>query len=443
MSNFDFLKWNKILGWVVFAIALVTYMSTVEPTASFWDAGEYISTSAKLQVGHPPGAPLFQMMGAFFSTFASEPDQIALMVNLVSGFSSAFTILFMFWSISLLLRKVAGEAALLTSSSKIAVLGSALVGSLAFAFTDSFWFSAVEAEVYAMASFLMAILFYVGLLWERDMFKPRGNRWLILISFIIGLSFGVHFMALLTIPAIGFLYFFKNTEKVTIKNFLIANVVVVAILMFIFKLLLPYSLTFFSAAEVFFVNSIGLPFNSGTIIAALALIAFFVYGLKFTKTKNYIHANTLLLCVLFIFVGFSSWVMLPIRSNANTTINENSPKNARELLAYYNREQYPETKLFYGPQFTDIYGTLDENEPYIDDKPKYEEDEKTGKYVIVNDWENAKQNSSAEHKTFLPRMWSTDHIANYMQFTGKKSNYFSRSRRPFSVGTPTIHYSPQ
>jgi len=418
MSNFDFLKWNKILGWVVFAIALVTYMSTVEPTASFWDAGEYISTSAKLQVGHPPGAPLFQMMGAFFSTFASEPDQIALMVNLVSGFSSAFTILFMFWSISLLLRKVAGEAALLTSSSKIAVLGSALVGSLAFAFTDSFWFSAVEAEVYAMASFLMAILFYVGLLWERDMFKPRGNRWLILISFIIGLSFGVHFMALLTIPAIGFLYFFKNTEKVTIKNFLIANVVVVAILMFIFKLLLPYSLTFFSAAEVFFVNSIGLPFNSGTIIAALALIAFFVYGLKFTKTKNYIHANTLLLCVLFIFVGFSSWVMLPIRSNANTTINENSPKNARELLAYYNREQYPETKLFYGPQFTDIYGTLDENEPYIDDKPKYEEDEKTGKYVIVNDWENAKQNSSAEHKTFLPRMWSTDHIANYMQFTG-------------------------
>jgi len=418
MSNFDFLKWNKILGWVVFAIALVTYMSTVEPTASFWDAGEYISTSAKLQVGHPPGAPLFQMMGAFFSTFASEPDQIALMVNLVSGFSSAFTILFMFWSISLLLRKVAGEAEVLTSSSKIAVLGSALVGSLAFAFTDSFWFSAVEAEVYAMASFLMAILFYVGLLWERDMFKPRGNRWLILISFIIGLSFGVHFMALLTIPAIGFLYFFKNTEKVTIKNFLIANVVVVAILMFIFKLLLPYSLTFFSAAEVFFVNSIGLPFNSGTIIAALALIAFFVYGLKFTKTKNYIHANTLLLCVLFIFVGFSSWVMLPIRSNADTTINENSPKNARELLAYYNREQYPETKLFYGPQFTDIYGTLDENEPYIDDKPKYEEDEKTGKYVIVNDWENAKQNSSAEHKTFLPRMWSTDHIANYMQFTG-------------------------
>ncbi|SHI88709.1 Protein of unknown function [Mesonia phycicola] len=418
MTNFDFQKWNKILGWFVFFTALVTYMCTVEPTASFWDAGEYISTSSKLQVGHPPGAPLFQMMGAFFSTFATDVDQIALMVNLVSGFSSAFTILFMFWSITLLVRKVAGDVENLTSSSKIAVLGSGLVGSLAFAFTDSFWFSAVEAEVYAMASFLMAVLFYVGLLWERDMFKPRGNRWLILISFIIGLSFGVHFMALLTIPAIGFLYFFKNTEKVTIKNFIIANVVVVAILMFIFKLLLPYSLTFFAISEVFFVNSIGLPFNSGTIIAALALIAFFVYGLKITKNKNYIHANTLLLCVLFIFVGFSSWIMLPIRSNANTVINENSPKNARELLAYYNREQYPETKLFYGPQFTDIYGGLDPDEPYIDDKPKYEEDEKTGKYIIVNDWKNAKQNSSDEHKTFLPRMWSTEHIANYMQYTG-------------------------
>ncbi|WP_304137690.1 glycosyltransferase family 117 protein [Mesonia mobilis] len=418
MTNFDFQKWNKILGWFVFIVALITYMLTVEPTASFWDAGEYISTSAKLQVGHPPGAPLFQMMGAFFSTFASDADQIALMVNLVSGFSSAFTILFMFWSITILVRKIAGHEETLTTGSKIAVLGSGLVGSLAFAFTDSFWFSAVEAEVYAMASFLMAVLFYVGLLWERDMFKPRGNRWLILIAFIIGLSFGVHFMALLTIPAIGFLYYFKNIEKITIKNFILANVIVVAILMFIFKLLLPYSLTFFAVAEVFFVNSIGLPFNSGTIIAALALIALFYFGLNYTRKKNYIHANTLLLCVLFIFVGFSSWIMLPIRSNANTTINENSPDNARELLAYYNREQYPETKLFYGPQFTDIYGGLDENNPYIDDKPKYEEDEKTGKYVIVNDWKNAKQNSSSEHKTFLPRMWSTDHIANYMQYTG-------------------------
>ncbi|MDR6300146.1 DUF2723 domain-containing protein [Mesonia maritima] len=418
MTELNFKKWNKILGWLVFLIALITYTLTVEPTASFWDAGEYISTAAKLQVGHPPGAPLFQMMGAFFSTFATNADQVALMVNMVSVVSSAFTILFMFWSITLLVRKIAGRARTLTNSEKIAVLGSGLVGSLAFSFTDSFWFNSAEAEVYAMASFLMAVLFYIGLLWERDMFKPRGNRWLILIAFIIGLSFGVHFMALLTIPAIGFLYYFKNTEKITIKNFIIANIVVVAILAFIFKLLLPYTLTFFAQAEVFFVNSIGLPFNSGTIIAALVIGAAIFYGFKYTRKKNYIHANTFLLCILFIFIGFSSWVMLPIRANAGTVINENSPNNARELLAYYNREQYPETKLFYGPQFTDTFAGLDEEEPYIDDKPKYEEDEASGKYVIVNDWKDSKPNSSSAHKTFLPRMWSPEHIENYMEFTG-------------------------
>ncbi|PZD78787.1 DUF2723 domain-containing protein [Mesonia sp. K7] len=418
MKDFNFYFWNKILGWSVFAIALITYILTVEPTASFWDAGEYIATSAKLQIGHPPGAPLFQMAGAFFSMFSSDPANVALMVNLLSVFSSAFTILFMFWSISLLVRKISGPAENISGAKKVAVLGSALVGSLAFTFTDSFWFSAVEAEVYAMASFLMAILFYVGLLWERDMHKPRGNRWLILLAFIIGLSFGVHFMGLLTIPAIGFLYYFKNTEKITVKNFVIANIVVVAILAFIFKLLLPYSLAFFGHAEIFFVNSIGLPFNSGTIIAALVLIAAFYFGLTYTRKKDLKLANTFILCILYIFIGFSSWIMLPIRANAGTPINENRPDNARELLAYYNREQYPETKLFYGPQFTDMFGGLDEDNPYIDDKPKYEENLETGEYEIVNEWKNAKQNSSSEHKTFLPRMWSSEHMENYMQYTG-------------------------
>lgn len=418
MKEFNFTFWNKALGWISFFIALTVYTLTLEPTASFWDAGEYIATSAKLQVGHPPGAPLFQMMGAFFSTFAPDAETVAFTVNMLSAFSSAFAILFMFWSITLLVQKISGPAEQLKSGEKIAVLASGLVGSLAFAFTDSFWFSAVEAEVYAMASCLMAILFYVGLLWERDMFKPRGNRWLILIAFIIGLSFGVHFMGLLTIPAIGFLYYFKNVKNITVKNFIIANLVVVGILMFIFKLLLPYSLAFFGEAEVFFVNSLGLPFNSGTIIAALALVAFFYFGLNYTRKQNYIHINTVLLCILFIFIGFSSWIMLPIRANAGTVINENRPDNARELLAYYNREQYPETKLFYGPQFTDIFGSLDADNPYIDDKPKYEENETTGKYEIVNNWKNAKQNSSKEHKTFLPRMWSTEHMANYMEYTG-------------------------
>lgn len=418
MTDFNFARWNKILGWLVFFIALATFSLTVEPTASFWDAGEYISTSSKLEVGHPPGAPLYQMMGAFFSIFASEPGQVALMVNLMSVFASAFTILFMFWSIVLLLQKVAGAPVANSRPKNIAILGSAAVGSLAFTFTDSFWFNAVEAEVYAMATCLMAILFYLALLWERDMFLPRGNRWVILISFIIGLSFGVHFMGLLTIPAIGFLYFFKNFSKVTTKNFIIANIVVVVVLMFIFKFLLPYTLSFFAASEVFFVNTIGLPFNSGTIIAGLVIVVAFFYGLKYTYRQSYYQLNTLLLCIMFILIGFSSWMMLPIRANANTVINENNPNNARELLAYYNREQYPETHLFYGPQFTEIYGGLDADNPYTDDKPKYEKDEKAGKYVIVNHYENAKQNTDDAHKAFLPRMWSTEHAANYMDFTG-------------------------
>ncbi|HET8855601.1 MAG TPA: DUF2723 domain-containing protein, partial [Salinimicrobium sp.] len=418
MKDFNFGRWNRILGWFVFFIALTTYCLTVQPTVSFWDAGEYIATSSNLEVGHPPGAPLYQMMGAFFSIFASDDSQIALMVNLMSVFASAFTILFMFWSISILVLKISGPVQKISPGKKAAVLGSALVGTLSFTFTDSFWFNAVEAEVYAMATCFMAILFYLGLLWERDMFKPRGNRWIILISFIIGLSFGVHFMALLTIPAIGFLYFFKNYKKVNLKNFIIANIVVVAVLMFIFKLLLPYTLSFFAGMELFFVNAVGLPFNSGTIIAGLIIIAAFYFALRYTRRKHYNQLNTLLLCVMFILVGFSSWMMLPIRSNAQTVINENSPNNARALLAYYNREQYGETHLFYGPQFTHIYGGLDKDNPYTDDKPKYEKNEELGQYVIVNDYKNARQNTDDAHKAFLPRMWSTAHAANYMEYTG-------------------------
>ena len=199
MTSSNFKKWNNILGWFAFLIALITYSLTVEPTVSYWDAGEYILTSAKLQVGHPPGAPLF----------AISPENIGLMLNMVSAVSSAFTILFMFWSISLLLQKMIKTEESTTSKS-YAILGSALVGSITFAFTDSFWFNAVETEVYAMATLIMSLLFYCALRWENDMHNPRGNRWLILIAFIIGLSFGVHFMGLLTIPAIGLIYYFKN-----------------------------------------------------------------------------------------------------------------------------------------------------------------------------------------------------------------------------------------
>ena len=418
MTDFNFKKWNTILGWFVFAIALTVYALTIEPTVSFWDAGEYILTSSKLQVGHPPGAPLFQMLGAFFSIFALEPSQIGMIMNLMSAVASAFTILFMFWTISILLVKLVKYDNESKTSKGHAILGSALVGSLAFTFTDSFWFNAVETEVYAMATLIMAVMFYLALRWEQDMHQPRGNRWLILISFVIGLSFGVHFMGLLTIPAIGLIYYFKNYKTVTVKNFILANIASAAILLFIFKLLLPTTLKLFGYLEVFFVNSFGLPFNSGTIITGLMVIALFYFGLNYTKKKGMVLANTLVLCFMFIFIGFSSWMMLPIRANAQVIINENDPSDARELLAYYNLEQYPETHLFYGPQFTEVYSGADKDEPFIDDKKNYERDEELGKYVVINDWQGSKQNYNHEHASILPRMWSAEHAENYMMFTG-------------------------
>ncbi len=418
MTQNSFKKWNTILGWIAFLIAFITYSLTVEPTVSYWDAGEYILTSSKLQVGHPPGAPFFQMLGAFFSIFALESSQIGLMLNMMSAAASAFTILFMFWSISILLQKVVIKNKAMSLSQGQAILGAALVGSVAFTFTDSFWFNAVETEVYAMATMIMAIMFYLGLRWEQDMHKPRGNKWLVLISFIVGLSFGVHFMGLLTIPAIGLIYFFKNYKTITVKNFILANVIVVAILLFIFKLLAPNILRFFSALEIFFVNSIGLPFNSGSIIAGLLIVAAIYYGLKYTRKKQYKHINTTILCLTFVVLGFSSWLMLPIRANANVVINENNPSSARELLAYYNLEQYPKTYLFYGPQFTEQYSGQDENNPYRDDKPKYEKDHEKGEYVIVNNYKNATYNYNSEHASILPRMWSGEHAENYMMYTG-------------------------
>ena len=241
MMTFNYNKWNNLLGWLAFAVALVTYTLTVEPTMSFWDCGEYIATAAKLEVGHPPGAPLFQMIGAFFAMFATDAKHVALMVNMMSVFSSAFTILFLFWSSTIVLKKLISQFSELNSSNSIVILGSSLVGALAFTFSDSFWYNAVEAEVYAMATLLISLLFWLGLRWEQDMHTARGNKWLLIISLVIGLSFGVHFMALLTIPSIGLLYYFKHYKTITIKNFIIANVIVVAIFLFIYKSLLPWT----------------------------------------------------------------------------------------------------------------------------------------------------------------------------------------------------------
>ncbi len=413
-KNFE--KWDSILGWGVFFIALIVYGLTVEPTGSWWDAGEYITTSAKLQVAHPPGAPLLQMLGAFFAMFALEADQIARMVNYMSGVSSAFTILFMFWTITNLTRKLISSAGELSNSKAIAVLGSGIVGSLAFTFSDSFWFNAVETEVYAMASFIMALLLWLGLKWTDNLHDPRGNKYLILISFVVGLTFGIQFMGFLAIPSIGLLYYFKTYKETTVKNFLLANIIVVAILMLVYKFSLTYVLKLFGWSEVFFINSIGLPFNSGSIIMGLIFIGVFYYALSYTRKNNFRTANTIVLCLMFLLLGFSSWLMLPIRANANVVINENNPSDARSLLAYYNREQYPGVDSpIYGTYYSDTFAAPGDDK---DDKPKYEKDEALGKYIIVNKYKDAIQGPNPDHQGILPRMWSEQHAENYMKFFG-------------------------
>ena len=422
MTEKIFAKYNLIAGWGVFVIALITYCLTVEPTVSFWDCGEYIATSAKLEVGHPPGAPFFQMMGAVLSAFAPNADKVALLVNFMSVLSSAFTVFFLYFIIVNFTKKIAirGQKELSVAQT-IAVMGSGAVGALAYTFSDSFWFNAVEAEVYAMAMLFMSVMLWLGIKWTDSLDKPRGNRWLLLIALVVGLSFGVHFMALLTIPAIGMLYFFNSHYKKTFWNFIIANVVSIAILLLIFKLILPYTLAYFGYLEVFFVNSFGMPFNSGTIIAGITVVAFFYFSLQYASKKGYARLQTGVLCLLFVFIGFSSWLMVPIRSNADTVINENSPTDARLLLAYYNLEQYPETHLFYGPMYSDKYAGMDENNPYEDAKPKYERDYTTRQYVIVNQYKNAQMAANSKHEGLLPRMWSSQHAANYMKLTGPLS----------------------
>ncbi len=426
MFSKNFEKWDTILGWSVFFIAFIVYFITVEPTSSFWDAGEYISTSAKLQVGHPPGAPLMQMIGAFFAMFAFGDDLfVARMVNFVSGASSAFTILFMFWTITNLTRKLISSKDVFTNSKAIAVLGSGIVGSLAFTFSDSFWFNAVETEVYAMASLIMAALLWLGLKWVDNLDHPRGNKWLVLISFVVGLTFGIQFMGFLAIPSIGLLYYFKTYKKTTVKNFLLANIAVVGILMLVYKFSLTYVLQLFGWGEVFFINNIGLPFNSGSIIIGLLFIAAFYFGLRYTRKNNFKIANTIVLCLMFLFLGFSSWIMLPIRANANVVINENDPSDARSLLAYYNREQYPGVDSpVYGAYYSDLFAPAGEKR---DLAPKYERDEKSGKYIVVNFYKDADQSANAEHVGLLPRMWSTQHAENYMQYFGRLDFKVNRS----------------
>ncbi|MEI8112400.1 MAG: DUF2723 domain-containing protein [Bacteroidia bacterium] len=409
MKNFKQL--NIIVGWLTFLVAAITYLLTIEPTASFWDCGEFITTSFKLEVGHPPGAPFFMIMGRLFNLFAIDNAHIAVMVNSMSALASAFTILFLFWTITHLAKKLVKADGEYTSGQLIAILGSGVVGALAYTFSDTFWFSAVEGEVYASSSLFTAMVFWAILKWENEADEPRANRWIILIAYLMGLSIGVHLLNLLAIPAIVFVYYFRK-YKVTRNGILISSALSILILGVVMYVIIPGVVTVATWFELMFVNGMGLPFNTGVVIYALLLIGGLVYGIIYTIQKKLILWNTVILSILVIIIGYSSFAMIVIRSSANPPMDQNNPDNVFALLGYLNREQYGDRPLFYGQ----YYNTpLDK---YVDDKPYYIQ--KGGKYVVADMRQKPLFDSNLS--TIFPRMYSreAEHIEAYKQWANIK-----------------------
>ena len=407
-----FKRLNNITGWLAGLIATIVYFLTLEPTVSWWDCGEYISTAYKLQVGHPPGAPLFQMIGRFFSLFAGgDVTKVAMMVNVMSAICSGLAIVFLFWTITMLARKVwmkDGEDA--PWPNKIGVLLAGFVGAVAYTFTESFWFNAVEGEVYAMSSFFTAVTFWAILKWEQVADEPTSYRWFILIAFLIGLSIGVHLLNLLCIPAIVYVVYFKKWEKTTVGGFIVAGLVSLVLLWFINMFLVPQIINLAGKTELFFVNTLHAPFNLGSIVYFAIIIGLIVWGLWYTSKRGKVIWNTAILSFMFILIGYSSFFMLIIRANTNPPINENEPKEALSMLAYINRDQYGKWPLFYGPYYNaPISGWKDGNPIYVKDK-------EAGRYVITDDNKHGVPEYPDEMKTLFPRMWSRDHQERYENY---------------------------
>lgn len=404
-----FQKLNNITGWFVFAIALGTYWLTIEETGSYWDCGEFIAASYKLMVPHPPGAPFFLLLGRMFSFLAfGDVTQVGYWVNMLSVLSSAFTILFLFWSITLIGRKMLGTKAQdLTDGQNWVLMGAGLIGALTYTYSDSFWFSAVEAEVYAMSSFFTAFVVWGILKWDAMDDESQANRWLILMFYMMGLSIGVHMLNLVTLPALGLVYYFKKYKPTTwgiIATLGISGFLVVLIS----EIIVPGLPSIAGGFELFFVNSLGLFFGSGALVFLTIIIVLLVWGIRYTHRTNQPIWNTLLLSIAFVLIGYCSYGMVPIRSNYETPINENAPKDVMSFVRYLKREQYGTRPLLYGPYFTAQLTEVNETDPvYKKGKDKYEEAERKVEYVY-----------DEEH--FMPRMWYSDQKESYKRVTGLK-----------------------
>lgn len=380
----SFKKWNELSGWAVFGIALVTYVLTMERTASFWDCGEFIACAFKLQVPHPPGAPLFLLIGRLFALLAfGDVTRVAYWVNMVSVLSSASTVFFLFKTITLLARKlVAAENGELSRTNGLLITAAAAVGSLSYAWSDSFWFSAVEAEVYGLSSFFTAIVIWAVFKWERIDDPAAANRWLILTAYLVGLSIGVHLLNLVTIPALALVYYFKKYPKPGVMGASIAFLCGLLILGIINAGIIPGLPELAGKFEIFFVNSLGLPYNSGIAFFTVLFIGGLVWGIRYSHRTNKALLNTGLLSLAFVLVGYGSYALVLVRSGYNTPINENNPSDVLRFVYYLKREQYESRPLMYGPSFVSrpvsqkrgapVYAKKDGRYVLIDYKPVYE-----------------------------------------------------------------------
>jgi hypothetical protein len=451
----NYKKLNNIIGWTIFLVALYTYTATMESTVSLWDCGEYIATSYKLEVGHPPGAPLFNMLGRMFSAFVPTHD-VAWSINFMSALVSALTILFLFWSITHLAKKMAlSSGGTLEGGSIIAILGSGAIGALAYTFSDSFWFSAVEGEVYAMSSFFTAAVVWATFRWEEVADEPGADRWLILIFFLVGLSIGVHLLNLLAIPAIAYVYYFRKYKTTTTKGVIYTGIIGMGVLTFVQSILIPGIVSFPALMERAFKNGMGFPFNVGLMVFFVILIALVVAGLYWTKKRGSALFNTCINAFIVLCIGYSCFFMTIIRSSANTPIDENNPENPISFLSYANREQYGSWPVLYGPYWNSAVDVQNEDGYTVDGSPQYmrgfsvkrgedfvqgfrtEKEAKdyvaakklTGveiieEYFISDDRKGIEYKYLSEHMTLFPRMFSRDprHIDGYTRFSGYDPN---------------------
>lgn len=417
MSRYNLI--NSTLGWITFVIALVTYTLTLEPTVSFWDCGEFISASYRLQICHPPGAPLFLMIGRLFSLMAgADVTKVAFWVNMVSAFTSALCVMFYFWTITHLAKKILVKAGEPDLQQTLAAMASGLVGALALTWSDTFWFSAVEAEVYASSSFFTAVTFWCILKWENVANEKHSDRWLILIAYLIGLAIGVHLLNLLVIPAIVYVYYFKK-YTFTRFGFIKATGVAVLAIGIVQFLIIPGIPSLMAKVDLLFVNSFGMGFNSGVYATLLLLAGLIGFALYWTTQNNKVWLNTITLGIAYIIIGYSSYAMILIRSNADPVIDMNDPENPFNLVSYINREQYGDNPLVYGQYFYAKVVDIEKG------STKYRAGD--GKYEEAGT--DVKRIFDPKDCTILPRMWADrpDYVQAYRAWEkipeGKKATF--------------------